>query len=175
LILEATRRQLADRGYARMSVESIATATGVSKPTIYRRWPTKEALALAACEDLRVPAQPAATGDLARDLVAQLGHLRDALGQSDGMSLVDALLVEERHTPALLEMFRARVVTPCREAMRDVLADARERGEVRADVDLDAAVHMLLGAYYARYVAGERFHGDWARTAVSTLLAGIRT
>jgi AcrR family transcriptional regulator len=156
-----------------MSVESIATVTGVSKPTIYRRWPTKEALALAACENLRVPDPPEPTGDLERDLAAQLGHLRTALGQSDDMPLLDALLVEERHTPALLEMFRARAVTPCREAMRDVIADARDRGEVRADVDLDAAVDMLVGAYYARYIAGERFPTDWAQAAVRTLLAGI--
>lgn len=173
LILDATRRQLAEKGYARMSVESIATATGVSKPTIYRRWPTKAALAEAACAEVRLEDLPEPTGELADDLIVQLRHLREVFGKSYGMPLVEALLAEERHTPDLLELFRQRVVRPCHQAIRAVLIGAQERGEVRADVDVDAAVRMLVGAYYAQYVDGERLRDDWARAAVTTLLTGI--
>ena len=47
-ILDATLRQLAEHGYARMSVDQVAAASGISKPAIYRRWKGKADLATAA-------------------------------------------------------------------------------------------------------------------------------
>jgi AcrR family transcriptional regulator len=156
-----------------MSVEGIAAATGVSKPTIYRRWPTKAALAVAACEDLRLHGLPEPTGDLTHDLVAQLRDLRKHFDQSHGMPLVESLLADELQTPRLLGLFRARVVTPYSEAILARLAEAQDRGEVRADADLDAAVNMLVGAYYAQYASGQPFRDDWAQTVVASLLEGV--
>ena len=39
--MAATRKLLATDGYDQMSIESIAKEAGVSRPTIYRRWPSK--------------------------------------------------------------------------------------------------------------------------------------
>jgi hypothetical protein len=50
---------------------------------------------------------------------------------------------------------------------------ARERGELRADADLDLAVTMLISAYYAQYLAGNPFSPDWTERNVDTLLQGL--
>jgi hypothetical protein len=54
-----------------------------------------------------------------------------------------------------------------------VLEHARERGELRADADLDLAVTMLIGAYYAQYLAGDPFPPDWAERNVDTTFRGL--
>ena len=46
-MLDAARSLLAEKGFAGTTVEAIATRAGVGKATIYRRWPTREALLLA--------------------------------------------------------------------------------------------------------------------------------
>ena len=40
-ILEATSAILFEKGYAGLTIDGVAAAAGVSRPTIYRRWPSK--------------------------------------------------------------------------------------------------------------------------------------
>jgi hypothetical protein len=89
------------------------------------------------------------------------------------MSLLGTVLAEEHETPELLALYREHVVRPRRQAVRAVLERARERGELRADADLDLAVTMLIGAYYAQYLAGDPFPPDWAERGVDAILRGM--
>src|SRR5689334_8686334 len=76
VVLRTTLRHLAERGYAGMSINAIAAELGVSKPTIYLRWPSKMELALAAVTSLYVDRPEAATGDVRTDLVAHLRSVK---------------------------------------------------------------------------------------------------
>jgi hypothetical protein len=58
--------------------------------------------------------------------------------------------------------------------LRAVLAAARKRGELRAGADLDVAVSALVGAFFARYLAGESLGGRFVSTVVDTVLDGLR-
>src|SRR5262249_8013444 len=58
-ILRAGARLLAQHGVGRMSMQAVAAAARVSKATIYRRWPSKDALVL----DLVAGAMADSTGD----------------------------------------------------------------------------------------------------------------
>ena len=49
-ILKATRRLLTRSGYSQMTIADIAAESGVSRPTIYRRWPGKFELVAAALD-----------------------------------------------------------------------------------------------------------------------------
>lgn len=172
-ILEATLRQMAEEGYGRMSVGAIAAAAGVTKPTIYLRWPSKADLATAALAHLQAQAPPPTTGRTIDDLHAVLRNFQASLLRPNGMTMIGTLLVEERHTPELIALFRERILKPRRQMVRAVLEAAAQRGELQPDADLDAAVNLLIGSYYARYLSGEGVPPDWPERIVATVWRGI--
>jgi AcrR family transcriptional regulator len=172
-ILQATLRQLGEGGYSRMSIDAVAAEAGTTKPTVYRRWPGKEALAVAALAHLQAQGQPEPTGCTRADLVALLRDFRTKLLRPNGLAMIGTLLVEERHTPGLLQLFRERIVRPRRQGLLTILRQARERNELRDDADLEAAVNLLVGSFYARYLTGEGVPHDWPERVVATVLAGI--
>jgi AcrR family transcriptional regulator len=173
-ILVAALAELGERGYARMSVDAVAARAGVSKPTIYLRHPTKADLATAAIASMRVRPRPAPTDDVRADLVAHLRLLRAGLERPNGMTMFGTVLAEERETPELLALFRERVVAPRRRELRAVLEAARNRGDLRRDANVEVAVNALVGAFFARYLAGDSLGGRFITTLVDTLLDGLR-
>jgi AcrR family transcriptional regulator len=174
-ILAAARGALAERGYARMSVDGVAARAGVSKPTVYLRHPSKAELATAAIASMRVAPRPAPTGDVRADLVAHLRLLRAGLQRPYGMATLGTVLAEEHETPELLALFRERLVAPRRRELRTVLQAARERGELRPEANLDIAVNALVGAFFARYLAGDSMGGRFVGDLVDTVLEGLRS
>ena len=75
-ILDATLELLASEGFDRLTVEGVAAAAGVGKATIYRRWPSKLALVLAAVGELSAHPLPELTTARTRDdLVSLLRHI----------------------------------------------------------------------------------------------------
>jgi AcrR family transcriptional regulator len=173
-ILAAARAELGARGYARMTVDAVAARAGVSKPTIYLRHPTKADLATAAIASMRVQPRPAPTDDLRADLIAHLRLLRAGLERPNGMTMLGTVLAEENETPELLALFRERLVAPRRQELRAVLQAARDRGELRHGADLDIAVNALVGAFFARYLAGEPIGGRFVSALVDGVLEGVR-
>jgi AcrR family transcriptional regulator len=172
-ILAAARAELAERGYARMSVDAVAARAGVSRPTVYLRHRTKAELATAAIASMRVQPRPAPTDDVRADLVAHLRLLRSGLERPHGMAMLGTMLAEEHDTPELLELFRERLVAPRRRELRAVLEAARARGELRAGASVDAAVNALVGGLLARYLAGDALGGRFVTTLVDTVLDGM--
>lgn len=172
-ILLACFALLSEVGYARMSIDTVARRAGVTRPTVYRRWASKEALAVAALERAQsgIVDLPR-TGDPRTDLVTQLASLHQTLSRPHGMSIIATMLVEERHTPALIEGFRRRVVTARREALYEIFRAAlpgAEPGRVELCVD------FAVGAFYARYIAGAPFPDDWADRTADALLGSSGT
>ncbi|HEX9370778.1 MAG TPA: TetR/AcrR family transcriptional regulator [Roseiflexaceae bacterium] len=172
-ILDAALRLMAQGGYVRMSMDAIAAEAGVTKPTIYRRYLGKVQLAMAAVVAYCDQAPPVYTGETRGDLIVQMSHFRRALDRPNGMAMLGTVLAEEHETPELLANFREYLVSPRRRAVRAILDRARARGELRDAADLDLAGNMLIGAYYAQYLAGEPFADDWAERTVDAVLASI--
>lgn len=170
-ILDAALALLERDGYDKMTVAGVAAEAGVTKPTVYLRYASKDDLVTAALARLRVTGWPEATGDLRVDLAAQLHHLRVAA--VGGMPIIGSCLVEEQRRPELLDLIRDRTLLPRRYQMRRTLAEAQQRGEVRRDVDLDLAVSALIGVFYAHYLAGLELPEDWDSHAVDAVLVGI--
>jgi AcrR family transcriptional regulator len=172
-ILRAVMKVMARSGYSGMSIEEVAAEAGVSRPTIYLRYPGKAELATAALATYRDRGRPQETGDTHADLVARLRHFRRGVERPFGMAMIGSVLAEEHATPELLMLFRERVVEPRREELREVLEHAHERGELGEGADAEAAVNMLVGSYYAQYLAGGSFPDDWPEAVVGTILAGL--
>ena len=170
-VLRTTLRHLAERGYAGMSVNAIAAELGVSKPTIYLRWPSKIDLATAAVTSLYVDQPEAATGDVRADLIEHVKRVK-AVHDTVGIGLTGSVLAEQRTNPKLIAAFRERAVRPSRLRARRILQAGIRQGVIRADADVNAAVDMLVGAMYAAYVAGDDRAFN-VESAVDTLLAGL--
>jgi AcrR family transcriptional regulator len=172
-ILDATLRHLAERGYARMSIDAIASEARVSKPTIYLRWRNKAELATAAIAYFRETETWAMTGDVRAQLAGLLRRTQFTIGQLLGTSFLGTLLAEEREHPGLIAGYRDSVVRPRRQLVRELLQLAQRRGELRTDLDLDSAVELISGAYYARVIAGEPFDDGWAERVIATIWRGM--
>ncbi len=173
-ILEATLKLIASEGYGRMSMDRIAAEAGVSKPTIYRRYDSKEDLAIAALAYLRVEHAPRDGIDTRTELVKQMRHFRHSFDELGGMPILGTVLVEERRTPKLFELWAERISKPYRKILREILEHAQSRGEIDDKADLDITVDMLLGGYYAHYFSKEPFPDNWPEPLVEAILRSLK-
>lgn len=175
-ILRAALKLLTDRGYAGMSVEAVASQAGVGKTTIYRRYSSKQELVAAALGALRDDLGPLPdTGDTRSDIVEMILQMRRALQRGPGFGMVGALLVEESRSPELLELLRERVLRPRREEAIAVLQRGVDRGEIRADVDLEIAVQAMVGAVFTRHIFGACESRERVEQTVDTVWNGLAT
>lgn len=156
-ILRAATGLLAERGLAGMSMEEVAARAGVGKATVYRRWPSRGALALDAFMADFAAAQPLPdTGTLRGDLTAALrAWVRVVTGTPAGRILA-GLIAAAQDDPALAAAWRARVLGPLRAQHRIMLRRAIERGEIPARTDVDVALDLVYGAAYHRLLQGHR-------------------
>lgn len=159
-----------------MSVERVANIAGVGKTTIYRRYESKEELAAAAMRSLTDNlGPPPDTGSARDDIVEMLVQNQTAMVQGPGMSVMGALLVEERRNPELLELFRARIMRPRRNEAVKILQRGVERGEIRPETDLEATVYAMVGATIARHILGAPQNRTQIEKTVDTIFQGIKT
>jgi AcrR family transcriptional regulator len=173
-IVRAAYQLMAQHGYARMSIDAVAAAAGVTKPSIYLRFPGGKAeaatKALAQARDRRKVPE---TDETRTDLIAHLRYFRTGVSRQFGIAMVGAALAEEHDAPQLLAFFREHVIGPQGALLRAVLARAHERGELRPDADLEMGAQMLIGTYYAQYLAGVPFRKGWDEGVVDTVLMGL--
>jgi AcrR family transcriptional regulator len=163
-ILDVARRHLARCGYEGMSLVAVAEEAGTTRQALYRRWPSKADLATAAIAAMAGESPAAATGDPYSDLVAELGSFEQQVQGNDGLSMVGTMLIDAID-PQLVALYREQVVLPRRARLRTILERARHGGQVDADADVELAVSMLTGSWYARALAGDPAPPDWPRRA----------
>jgi AcrR family transcriptional regulator len=168
-ILDATEQLLGRRGYEAMTLEQVAAAAGVSKPTIYKRYPSKRKLVAAMIDRLRPPLPVASSGDVRRDLVELVEMQREWVDRH-GLRIVAAVLLEQDDHPELMDRFRQRVVQPTRDVYAAVLKAGIARGELPPAADSAEVIDSLIGAYWARSWAVEAFTADWSRRLVDVVI-----
>src|SRR3984885_2351061 len=149
-ILEATIEAVGDRGIDGVSCEDVAARAGVGKATLYRRWPGKEDLLIAAFAAMRRPL-PEPLGESVREDLIRLLTVVAEDAHDPRYAQQYALLhgAGERY-PRLVAGYKERVVEPRRELVRTVLRRGVASGELRADTDVEVAMLLLTGAVMAR-------------------------
>ena len=174
-MIDATLAELSAHGFDGMTIDGIAARAGVSKPTIYRRWPDKPALAISALAQLVQQEEgPASTGDLVPDLVRQLAAAHANLERSGSVPLLGTLLATKDRHPEFLRLYRERLLRPRRSTLLTILADAQQQGDLRSDADIDTASLTLIGLLIVGYLAGENVDARWLRPGVELVVAGLR-
>ncbi|MFG2332704.1 TetR/AcrR family transcriptional regulator [Streptomyces sp. NPDC048604] len=171
-VLEATVTELAETGYAALTVEGVARRAGVHKTTIYRNWTNPDGLVVDAlvshfAADIPIPHTGTAEGDLralARSLVA-------TMTTQAGRALLVTVLSDAVRIPQLAEVKRALFDDRFRRA-EPVVTRAVERGELPADTDPAELLKALAAPVYFRLVfTGEPVDEATADRAVNVALA----
>ena len=161
-VLAATRRQLAESGLAALSVSAVAQEAGTTRPAIYRRWPTRLELAVAAVADLAEIAPPEPTDDPLADLIAELTHFRHCITDAGALALTGVML-QDGVDPELQRHYRDHLVSPRRARLRACLERGISADLLAADADLAVAVSLATGSWYAYALSGARAPADWPR------------
>jgi AcrR family transcriptional regulator len=143
-ILGATLELVGETGLAGLTVDAVAARAGVSKPTIYRRWSSKESLVLAAWHECVAQLQAPDTGSLRGDLEQLCNAIREGIGSGTMQHVFPQMLAAARVNQELGADFD-RFLQERRRPTREVLRRARDRGELAPDVDLDLVHDLLVG------------------------------
>jgi AcrR family transcriptional regulator len=149
-VLDATLRRLLADGFARLAVADVAADAGVAETTIYRRWPTRSALAAAALAEFAAAENPTPdTGTLAGDLRTVLTQILDLLRRPDVERIIRALAALSDDVSGMVETRNAFLHTRV-ASMNEIVTRATNRGELRAAVDPADLLETLIAPAYLR-------------------------
>lgn len=175
-VLDAAFAELDERGYGDFSIDAVARRSGVHKTTIYRRWPTREALLVYALDtrsdrDLPVPTAGSVRGEL-----RQFGELVLAkLTSRHGNALLKSLVSAADASPDV----REKVGTFWRERLdlgAAVLSRAVGRGELPPDIDADLLIEAFLAPIYLRVLFSQApVTAEFLGQLIDVLLEGAPT
>jgi AcrR family transcriptional regulator len=146
----------------------------VGKATIYRRWPGKEDLLLDAITALKAPLPEPAGRSVREDLVTLLEAMCQETADPRRAREFALLLGEGAKYPRLMARYLEAVVEPRRDVVRAVLRRGVASGELRPDLDVEAALFMLIGSVIVRgRYEPEGIPAGYPRRVVEELLRGL--
>ena len=154
-LLAVTLRLLQQHGYDGLTVDAVATSARASKATVYRRWPSKAELVLAAfIEGIRQVAVPPDTGTLRGDLL----HRGKMVGEQARLhaSTIRAVLVEVSRNPALNDALQHQFLDQRKALIHHILHQAVGRGEIDGAAISDELWDLLPGYLIFRSIIPSR-------------------
>jgi AcrR family transcriptional regulator len=176
-ILQSTFKILNAQGYAGLTIEGVAADANVGRPTIYRRWPSKPALVVAALmtsDRLALPAPD--SGSLRADLVALQVHQAELMNSPQSRRVTAGLVADLAADPELAEIYVTQYLTPRRATVFQVLQRGVDRGELAPDTDFPFVYDLLMGPLFMRAVVwGQPLDPDAAERTVDVVLAAYGT
>jgi len=174
-VLDATLAVLDESGYGRLTLEEVARHAGTTKPAIYRRWPSRQQLVLAALGlrlgDARAPDTGCTLCDLDESLKVFVAAFQRMPPDVIGPLFVDC--VDDRELRAA---FMTPLFDPPRAAVKETLDRAHARGDLRDDVDRELILDLIGSLVHYRALFGHATTSNAEiERAVEALLQGIAT
>jgi AcrR family transcriptional regulator len=179
-VTDAIRRafftELAECGYGRLSIEGVARRAGVGKPAIYRRWHSKQDMAVAlitevAWANLDMPDTGSLRGDVIAFLRAEFAALTDRLVKA---IILDVLSEANRNEDFAATLLRT-VRDPRRARAAAIIRRAIERGEVADTLNTDLALDVLAGPLYWRLSVVHQPVSDGELVQLAEMIMGAFT
>jgi AcrR family transcriptional regulator len=172
-IIDAAIHTLVREGYDRLSIEGVATAAGVGKATVYRRWSSKAELVIDAMATLKPSIETIDTGSLDGDIemmiAASCSPHSELLLQV--MASICSALPRE---PELLEAFRIRFTEPRIARISAMLERAKDRGELGPHIDIAMAASLMPSLMLQRVLmTGQPAGRAYAEQVVSSVLLPV--
>ncbi|MEV6212903.1 TetR/AcrR family transcriptional regulator [Kitasatospora sp. NPDC051914] len=151
--LNAVIELVTEQGIRAVTMDAVAARAGVSKPAMYRRWSSKQALVIAAAESRIGPLSVPDLGDLR----AELREVLTARLASYRMPGTDRLLAELIGAAAAAEpgergayaAYTDRIMSETRSILERGIA----RGEVRPEIDVRSAATLVAAPMIYRLLA----------------------
>jgi AcrR family transcriptional regulator len=172
-VLRAALQVVADEGLSGFTMEAVARRAGASKATVYRHWSSRGALLIDAMNLGFQPFPLPATGQLRTDLIELLSRLQAVLCGQPFPRLIAAFIDGAERDPVLGNL-HAELTERRREASRQVLALARQRGEIPPTTDFELVIDLLAGPLFCRrFITHQAIPEDYASTVVDLVLAAI--
>ncbi|MEO5321402.1 TetR/AcrR family transcriptional regulator [Arthrobacter sp. CC3] len=171
-ILDATRQLLGEEGFGSLTVEGVAARAGVAKTTIYRRYRSRNDLALAVLLDMvgDVSTRPY-VGDAATELAKLVDRTVELMCTSVMGRIMKGLVSEVAADPELAQVYRERVVSHRLADVSALVEHGIARGELRAGLDAEVVTDLLLGPiYYRFFLSGAPMDSGFGKRLVATLL-----
>jgi AcrR family transcriptional regulator len=154
-ILRAARELIDENGPTALTVEGIAARAGVGKPTIYRWWPDRHSVAMAAL--MESESAVSSSGSTGRSPMAalrrQLRKVVALFATSIGRN-VTTMIASADNDSELSKAFRNHFVLARREEGRALLLRAIDTGEIRPDANVEIVLDMIYGALFFRLLMG---------------------
>ncbi|MER7756141.1 TetR/AcrR family transcriptional regulator C-terminal ligand-binding domain-containing protein [Kitasatospora sp. NPDC097643] len=174
-VLAAALAELADVGYAALTVDGVAQRAGVHKTTVYRRWKDRDTLIVDAltgqiATDIPIPD----TGSVDEDLRLLARGLAAWLTGPSGGAVLAVLLSDAVRVPAMAEV-RSRIFDDRLRRAEPVVRRAVERGELPPGTDPAEVVKNLAAPLYFRVlITAEPVDADTADRAATAVLTAAR-
>lgn len=169
-LFTATIDVLRETGYDKLTIDAVVARARASKTTVYRRWPSKSALVVAAFTDAvrNLPTSPD-TGSLRDDLVTLLDGIVVELNRLG--DVITGLIGELRRSPDLATAMRTGFIKSRKAAITTVFDNARQRGEIPYDANVDTLWYLGPALVFFRVVMlGEPVDGAFVRHVVDDIV-----
>lgn len=164
-VLAVASQHLSARGYEALSLAAVASDAGTTRQALYRRWPDKASLAADALLAAAAAGPEIQSADPLRDLIAELADFQRGVSLPGRLSLVGTML-QDATAPEARARYQAKVIAPRRARLLAILQRAHQLGLIDPGADLEVAITLCTGSWYARALAGLEPPPDWpARTA----------
>jgi AcrR family transcriptional regulator len=171
-VLATAFELLSESGVSGFTVDEVASRSGVAKTTIYRHWPTREALVLDAASRISAEQEVPDTGSLEGDLTALLADTGHLLSTARWSSVVPSIVDVAERDPEFAEV-HAKIQRGHAIALRKVLERAADRGELPATADRSVMVSALIGPlYYRRWFSREPIDDRFVQAIVRNVISG---
>jgi AcrR family transcriptional regulator len=161
---------LGESGVSGFTIDEVASRSGVAKTTIYRQWPSREALVLEAASQISAAVEVPDTGSVHGDVTVILNNLGGLLGTARWASVVPSIVDVAERDPEFAAV-HGRIQRGHAAPLREVLVRAMARGELSATTDPAHVISALIGPlYYRRWFSRELIDEQFVGRLVSEVI-----
>jgi AcrR family transcriptional regulator len=173
-VLATASDLLSENGVGGFSIDEVARRSGVAKTTIYRHWPSREALVLDAASRISAEVEVSDTGSFEGDVTVILANLGHLLGTARWSSIVPSIVDVAERDPEFAAV-HAQIQRGHAAPLRAVIERAVDRGLIPAAADPSAMISALIGPlYYRRWFSREPIDGRFIKMIISNVIDGQR-
>jgi AcrR family transcriptional regulator len=165
---------LSESGVGGFTIDEVVRRSGVAKTTVYRHWPSREALVIDAASRISAEQEVPDTGSLEGDVTAILANLGYLLSTARWSSVVPSIVDVAERDPEFAGI-HGKIQRGHAAPLRAVIERAAGRGLISPATDPSGMVSALIGPlYYRRWFSREPIDDQFVKTIVRNVLSGQR-